>query len=174
VSFKALDRVGLERLCRSILRPPLAQARLARRADGSVEVGLKRAWTDGTTAFVFSPLELVERLAAIVPPPRANQILYRGVLAGNAAWRAEVIPKPKPESQEAAAERRARRLTRHPRLDPAGEGSSWADLLQRVFAVDGFRCSRCGERLRIRRLVVNPPATNRILEGLRRATGPPA
>jgi hypothetical protein len=174
VGFKALDRAGLERLCRYILRPPLAQARLARREDGSVEVGLKRAWTDGTTAFIFSPLELVERLAAIVPPPRANQVIYRGVLAGNAEWRAEVVPKPKPESAEAAAERRARRLTRHPRIGPAGEGPSWADLLQRVFAVDGFRCPGCGERLRIRSLVINPPATNRIFEGLRRATGPPA
>jgi len=173
VGFKASDRAGLERLCRYILRPPLSQARLARREDGSVEVGLKRAWTDGTSAFIFSPLELTERLAAIVPPPRSNQVVYRGVLAGNARWRAEVVPKPKPESAEAAAERRSRRLTRHPRIDPSGEGPSWADLLQRVFAVDGFRCALCGQKLKLRSIVVSPPATTRIVHGLHRATGPP-
>jgi hypothetical protein len=36
---------------------------------------------------VLSPQELVERLAAIVPPPRKNQILYHGVLAAHSAWR---------------------------------------------------------------------------------------
>jgi hypothetical protein len=37
------------------------------------------------------PLELVEKLAARVPPPRANQVIYSGVLAGNAALRPEVV-----------------------------------------------------------------------------------
>ena len=32
-------------------------------------------------------MELVERLAALVPPPRKNQVLYHGVLAPRAAWR---------------------------------------------------------------------------------------
>jgi hypothetical protein len=91
VGIKANNREGLERLCRYILRPPLAKSRLERREDGTLVVGLKREWSDGTTALVFSPLEFVERLVALVPPPRANQILYRGVLAGNAAWRAEVV-----------------------------------------------------------------------------------
>ena len=41
----------------------------------------------------FTPEELVSRLVAIVPPAGANQIVYRGVLAGNAALRAEIVPK---------------------------------------------------------------------------------
>ena len=71
VGFKATDRAGLERLCRYILRPPLAKERLQRREDGSVEVGLKRVWSDGTSALVLSPSELVERLVALVPTSRA-------------------------------------------------------------------------------------------------------
>ena len=58
-------------------------------------VGLKRVWSDGTSALVFSPAEPVERLVALVPPPRANQLIYRGVVAANAAWRAEVVPSPR-------------------------------------------------------------------------------
>ncbi len=136
VGFKATDRAGLERLCRYILRPPLAKERLQRREDGSIVVGLTRAWSDGTSALVFSPSELFERLVALVPPPRANQVIYRGVVAANAAWRAEVVPRPPPESPEAAKARRAKRLTRHPRMRLAGERPSWSDLLERKHAAD--------------------------------------
>ena len=107
------------------------------------------------------------------PPPRPNQVIYRGVLAANAAWRAEVVPSPPPEPTEAAKARRAERLRRHPRMRLAGERPSWSDLLERVFRVDGFACPGCGGPLMLRCVVVNPPATRPILDGLRRATGPP-
>lgn len=49
----ATDRAGLERLCRYVLRPPFAQERLRRRADGRVGLELTRAWHDGTRKLVF-------------------------------------------------------------------------------------------------------------------------
>jgi hypothetical protein len=55
----------------------------------------------------------------------------------------------------------------------AGERPSWHDLLERVFRVDGFACPGRGGALAPRCVVVNPRATRRILDGLRRATGPP-
>ncbi len=136
-------------------------------------VGLKRVWSDGTAAIVLSPVELVERLVALVPPPRANQVIYRGVLAGNAAWRPEVVPPPPREAPDVAAARRAKRLTRHPRINLVDARPGWAELLKRVFDVDGFACPGCGGPLALRCIVVNPPATTRILAGLERATGPP-
>jgi hypothetical protein len=42
----------------------------------------------------FSPIELLEKLAALVPPPRVNQVLVHGVLAPRAKWRQESVPKP--------------------------------------------------------------------------------
>lgn len=42
---------------------------------------LKRRWRDGTSHMIFEPLELVEKLAALVPPPRFNLVRYHGVLA---------------------------------------------------------------------------------------------
>ena len=171
VGFKASDRAGLERLCRYILRPPLAKDRLQRREDGNVVVGLKRVWSDGASALVFSPSELVERLVALVPPPRANQVIYRGLLAANAAWRAELFPSPPPESPETAKARRAKRLTRHPRMRLAGERPSWNDLLERVFRVDGFACPGCGGALALRCVVVNLPATRRRGGGAEGLTG---
>ena len=47
---------------------------------------------------IFEPLELIEKLAALVPPPRINLVRYSGILAPSAAWRPLVIPlEPEPE-----------------------------------------------------------------------------
>ena len=75
------DAEARERLCRYVARPPLAKTRIEQREDGEMVVRLRRAWSDGTSAFVFSPLEFLERLAALIPPPRIHQIHYQGVLA---------------------------------------------------------------------------------------------
>ena len=42
---------------------------------------LKTPWADGTTALLLSPQELLEKLSALVPPPRLHLIRYHGVLA---------------------------------------------------------------------------------------------
>ena len=39
-------------------------------AAGQVEVKLKAPWRDGTTHLVMSPMEFMQRLAALVPRPR--------------------------------------------------------------------------------------------------------
>ena len=89
----AKDRGGLERLARYLLRPPLAKARLERRADGTVVLGLKRSWSAGTTAHELFASELVEKRVVILPPPRAKEVTCRGVLAANARLRRKVVPK---------------------------------------------------------------------------------
>ena len=178
VALAAHDRAGLERLCRYILRPPLAAGRIERLPDGRVRVGMKRTWSDGTSAIELSCLELTEKLAAIVPPFRANQVLYAGVLAGNAAWRAEVVPKV-PSSTE--AEREARVSLRLVKRDakrgrnklPDDAPLGWAELLKRVFSVDGWQCPDCGKPMRLRTVVEGTPAALTITTSLLRSTGPP-
>ena len=61
----------LERLCRYITRPAIANQRLKRNPAGQLVLQLKSPWRDGTTHIVMSPLELMQRLAALVPPPAA-------------------------------------------------------------------------------------------------------
>jgi hypothetical protein len=53
---------------------------------------LKSPYHDGTTHIVMSPLELMQRLAALVPRPRLHLIRFHGVLAPNAKLRPEIIP----------------------------------------------------------------------------------
>ena len=68
-----------------------------------MELKLKTPWRDGTTLLVMSPLEFMQRLAALVPRPRLHLIRYHGVLAPNARLRPLVVPQ-EPEVQERAAE----------------------------------------------------------------------
>ena len=84
----AHQRKELERLCRYITRPAIANERLKRNRAGQVVLQLKSPWRDGTTHIVMSPLELMQRLAALVPRPRLHLIRFHGVLAPHAKLRA--------------------------------------------------------------------------------------
>jgi hypothetical protein len=70
----ANERKALERLCRYITRPALANERVQCNAAGQVVLKLKTPWHDGTTHIVLSPLEFMQRLAALVPRPRLHLI----------------------------------------------------------------------------------------------------
>ena len=54
---------------------------------------LKRPFSDGTTAVKFSPMELIEKLAAIIPYPHKNLVIYSGCFAPNSKIRPHIIPK---------------------------------------------------------------------------------
>jgi hypothetical protein len=157
VCVPAHDRMRLERLCRYSGRPPVATERLSLLPDGRLLYRLKRRWRDGTSHLIFEPLDLVEKLVALVPPPRYNLVRYYGVLAPSAGWRPLVTPS-EPESVD---------LLPHPkctarkqgidvdRTEPQEKGRcrprnySWTELMRRVFAIDVLECDRCGGRMRI-------------------------
>ncbi len=93
VAVPAHDRRRLERLCRYVARPPLALDRLEATSDGRLAYRLKTPWRDGTTHVVMERHELLERLAPLIPPPRAHQVRYHGVLAPCASGRDRIVPR---------------------------------------------------------------------------------
>jgi len=99
VVVPANDRQCLERLCRYAGRPPVATQRLSELQDGRLLYELRHRWRDGTTHVAFEPLELIDRLAALVPPPRFHTVRYHGVLASRSKHRAEIVPN---ETESAA------------------------------------------------------------------------
>ena len=141
------DKRGLERLCRYIARPPLSHDRLTEAPDGQLVVRFKRPWADGTNELRLWPVELLARLAAIIPQRGRNQLHYHGVFAPAARLRRSIVPSP-PVAE------------RHPLLPPSaqvGAGTSrwlpWADFLLRVFAVDGLACGGCQRPMRVHAVV---------------------
>jgi hypothetical protein len=173
VAVPARDRLRLERLCRYAARPPLATERLSRLAGGRLLYELKHRWRDGTTHTGFEPLELLEKLAALVPPPRFNLVRYHGVLAPAARNRARVVP-PGPAPKPGAAHTECEVAHRHhghsepdePRPDPRPRNYSWAELMRRVFEVDVLECPACQGPMRVLAAIHPPEATRAILDCL--------
>ena len=97
------DRRQLERLCRYVTRPPVAQDRLEQRPDGRLELTLESVWKDGTRAIILEPQDLVVRLIAAIPPPRFHTLRYFGVLSSHSSLRAEVVPHPPPDPSASRA-----------------------------------------------------------------------
>ena len=122
---------------------------------------LRRPWADGTTSLVFEPVALLARLAVLVPRPRINLVLYHGVLALRATWRAEVVRRQGPVVHGTTSDS----ATPDPAQSPSdrGSGSRWADLMRRAFGFNVLACPRCGGRLRLIALLDESVVTQRIL-----------
>jgi hypothetical protein len=127
-----------------------------------VVLRLRHPWADGTTHVAFAPTAFLERLAVLVPRPRTNLLLYHGVLAAHAAWRADVVARaPVGGAVPAGAESDNAAAT-----SPGAVGRRWAELMRRAFEVDVLACARCGGRLRLIALLDAGPVTARILRHL--------
>jgi Putative transposase len=72
-------------------RPPIAHDRLSELPDGRIALGLKSPWSDGSTHVAYEPVDFVAKLAALIPRPHKNLVLYHGVLAANSSWRQRVV-----------------------------------------------------------------------------------
>jgi len=83
----------LERPCRRVPRPALSDERVQLDAAGQVELRCKTPWRDGSTHLLMSPLEFMQRLAALVPRPKLHLISFHGVVAPNAKLRAPFVPQ---------------------------------------------------------------------------------
>jgi hypothetical protein len=169
------QRDRLERLCRYTLRPLLAQERLHVRGEGEIWLTLRHRWADGTTHLRFDPLELLERLAVLTPRPRVNLILYYGVLAPRAAWRAALVSSATDDGvisdgEPSAAPDKAARGAKPFRPG----GYQWAALMRRTFEIDVLACPRCSGRLRLVALIEQASAIERILRHLGLPTDVPA
>ena len=92
VHTAAHDRDALERIARYAGRPPLALARLETTDDGRLAYRLKHPRPGGPSHVAFTPLELLGKLAALVPPPRRHLVRYAGAFAPNSRLRALVVP----------------------------------------------------------------------------------
>jgi len=127
---------------------------------------LKRPFRDGTSEFLFEPLDFLARLAALVPRPRSHLIRFQGVLAPNARHRRLVVPVPPPtppgtQDELSAARQRA--------------PMTWMQRLRRVFDIDISQCPRCGAALRVLAVITEPRVIAAILEHIdtRAARAPP-
>lgn len=100
VRIEASDRAGLERLLRYCARPAFALERLREIDAEHLVYESVKPGPGGSVSQMLTPLELLDRLAALIPPPRRHRHRYVGVLAPNAPLRAAVTSLAQPESHE--------------------------------------------------------------------------
>ena len=143
----AADARGREALLRYILRPPVAQERIAAGPSDLVRIVLKKPFSDGTVAIDLDPLSLLLRLCAAVPAPRFHTIRYCRVLASGSKLRPKIIPKPK-EASDDGARRGARRADEQGLSVLAVGGSDGAHVSRRRHGVSDVRRTSEARRFR--------------------------
>jgi len=130
----------------------------------------------GSAWLALTQDELLAKLATLVPPPRVHAVRYHGVFAPHAGLRSRVVPDrsaqrassplPAPVSPPVKA------LEQLPPLRTYRV--PWADLLEKVFALDVLACPECDGRLQLIAFIAQPALARRILDHLGLAsTGPP-
>lgn len=161
VAAKAHQRKKVERLCRYIARPAIAEKRLSMTSTGKVRYELKTPFRNGTTHVIFEPLDFMARLAALVPKPRVNLTRFHGVFAPNSKHRALITPAGRGKgSKQANRDGEGRSFAeRHMAMN-------WAQRLKRVFNIDIETCERCQGPVRIIACVEDPVAIKQILDHL--------
>jgi len=170
VRIEAADRAGRERLLRYCPRPPFALDRLRQLDPERLLYEGTKPGPGGGGPLRLTPLQLLDCLAVLVPPPRIHRHRYFGVLAPNSPLRAAVTalapaatsspPAPNPQPAAEPAHRRAARHT-------------WALLLARIYEVFPLVCPNCGGAMRIIAFIVDRTIVRDILAHLGEPTAPP-
>jgi hypothetical protein len=205
VRIHGSDRASRERLIRYCARPPFALDRLRierepgarRRPAGAAEpletdstpspsdsVGVRRVFyqparptPDGRTLLALSPLEFLETLSRLIPPPRVHRHRYHGALAPNARLRARVVAlgrdepgmsEPEDDSPGTPGDEPAAHFQEDSAATLTGDAarSRWARLLARIYEVFPLRCLDCGSDMRILAFLTEPEPVGTILRCL--------
>ena len=88
VRIEAQERDALERLLRYCARPAFALERLREIDPEHLVYESVKPGPGGSVSVILTPMQLLDRLAALIPPPRRHRHRYVGVLAPNSPLRA--------------------------------------------------------------------------------------
>ena len=133
---------------------------------------LPKPQRDGTTSLTLPPLELIDHLAALIPPPRRHRHRYHGVLAPNAPLRAAAIAF----GREVVDATGAPAAVSSP--PPASKTRSparylWVMLLTRLFESLPLVCPNCGADMRIIAFITETAPVEQILNHIGEQPRPP-
>ena len=178
VQISDSDRRGLETLLRYCDRPPFAAGRLHETLgnEETLVYQLKNPLPDGKTVLILQPLELIDKIAKLMPTPRTHRHRYFGVLAPNSPLRSLVTamagqkpsdvnasstPKEKPPA-DSKADNEDQKTDKDEKRNRSLSCYLWAELLARVFGIIP-NCPNCGQPMRIIAFIQSENSLNKIL-----------
>ena len=134
----------------------------------------------------LTPLELIDRIAALVPPPRTHRHRYFGVLAPNSPLRAAVTALAAPAQPATAQAEPAEGVSGlapqgnavPPTPEPVPPKRSpahylWAVLIARIYEVFPLLCPMCGGQMRLIAFITEGAQIKNILEHIGVDSEPP-
>src|SRR5262252_6329576 len=161
-AIPAHRRDQLEQLIRYTARGAVSLERLTQDANGDLVYTFTHPWSDGTTGIRLSPLELLEKLAALVPLPHVHLVRYGCCLAPHSHLRGAILPTLRQQGLD------------EPEVCPTSPCWSWARLLHRVFGLEMVTCPFCQRgTLRLIAVITQGEVISKILRHLKRAADPP-
>ena len=132
----------------------------------------------------LSPLELIARIAALVPPPRTHRHRYFGVLAPKSSLRAAAVALAAPaqpakqvvvQTEPAATDEVAPAVVPHEPVPPkrAPAHYLWAVLIARIYEVFPLLCPKCGGQMRLIAFITEGMQIRKILDHIGVDSEPP-
>jgi hypothetical protein len=146
----------------------------------------------------LTPLELIERIAALVPPPRTHRHRYFGVLAPNSPHRAAVVTLAQgavvqPAQVQVQVQVQVQAESASSGVGAPGAGNApptqavpaqpvqpkrpahylWAVLIARIYEVFPLLCPLCGGQMRIIAFITHSADIRHILEHIGVDSEPP-
>ena len=196
VSIGRANTEARERLIRYCARPALSLERLDVLPNGLITYRSKYPLSGGRSHRVMQPMELMARLAALVPPPRFALIRYLGVFSPASPLRGLVVPSEPPE-RSCGHQRKSATNPAPVRTDPNTQQDpslafvpeqleqaqppplrkrksyiDWATLMQRGLALDVLQCPKCEKRMTVLSAITQADVANKILAHLNIPTHP--
>ncbi|SMF82370.1 transposase, partial [Pseudobacteriovorax antillogorgiicola] len=175
-SIKAHERDRLEKLLRYLGRGPVSHERISLDENGNILYELKSSY-DGATHVMFSPMEFIEKLASMIPPPYKHQVNYYGCLSSHSKLRPKIVGSsvvgstvqddPLKEGRNSDGVKVESEDGLAPRYIP------WAELLKRTFGIDLTVCPCCGGSVRVIAAIMEANAINKILDHVGLGADPP-
>ncbi len=205
VLIEAEDRAALERLLRYCARPAFASERLewesgANQSDGEGSQGtdndgalcvsevrvryrLPKPGRHGKSVLVLTPLQFLDRLAALIPPPRRHRHPYHGAFAPHAGLR-PLVAAHAGRAVAGMSWASALEFSALPDIAPSAPAPAnppprrrasalWAWLIARIYDALPLSCPQCGTQMKLIAFITEPVAIRGILTHVGESVTPP-
>lgn len=167
---------SLERLLRYCARPSFSSERLQWIKENEL---LSYQPKSGSTEILqITPYELLDKLGALIPPPKQHRHRYHGVLAPNSPYRQTVTALANQEFINTEVKGKTEDTPCNNTDDQQTNQKpkhrySWAQLLNRLFEYLPLLCPLCEEPMRIISFITEDDPIRGILKSLNEPTAPP-
>jgi hypothetical protein len=150
------SRDKLYKLIEYMARGPISNDRLELLDNGEVKLALKTPWANGTTHLLFTRSEFIEKLVALIPPPKTHLVTWRGVFAPNSPYKNDIRLRP--------AAKKGFEFEGSDIPLPKSKNYTWSKMLAKTFKIDVTKCQSCQGDMRKLAAVIDALEVRRFLK----------